>query len=566
MSDILKEHGTILPTDVYPYDSNGRGIHGIAGINPVSNESEREALIQQSDDHTRVIVQTGGTNPGVYIANGAGEWLYIGGWNSVAGSKNLLSLSASIATVADVNLYVDNINGDDSNDGSVGNPLKTLVEAESRLPLVIDHRVVIRVLPYDASVPNVGSYVWPTFRSRIFREKVIIAGTEYETIASGIAQIGSDQLHVVTTGGMTPDEHVTNLRYIKMTSGSADGDIRLISENTATDIDPAYPFSGTVGSGDTYDIVQPLIKFDVPSIGGRCVLAQGVQLGFGSVYDGTPLSGLYIVNMNMNFAEPWVASDNVTVLFFTVKVSSPEPTYFKSNAGILAGVEEITTALPDMRSSTLLASIPELCPTISALGGSGLAVSGSLYLHTFLVGFDGFVVSTGNVGASLPFFDQIARHSPNAAIRGGRCTGIYIGNSSAWDSGHFKVTTARVDSNPHIDFKVRANTSLPAVQARYSNLVLMQCDITNVGSGPAVVAEGIDSKIAIYYSNGSSTSGVGVIAQKGGKIRVDGSSTFSGASGADFSEDGGVTTRPWSSLVADSWFIDTVRGSVVCRP
>lgn len=470
-----------------------------------------------------------------------------------------------LATQSEIELYVDNIRGSDGNSGSASSPLKTLIEAESRLPFFINHRVVIHVLPYDTSVPNVGRYTWPTFRARILSEKIIIVGDSYQTVSTGTAQAGTDQLHVVSTGGLTPDEYVNAFRFIKITTGAAAGDIRIISENDATDIEPSYPFTGVVNPGDTYEIVQPLIRFDVPAIEDRCVLAEGTQLGRGGEWEGVPESGIYLVNAKLEFAGEFVSIDEVPFAFFMVQVISPEPTYFRSMSGILAGVEELRSYFPSVRCSTLLESIPILCPTASALAGCGLAVSGSLYLHTFFVGFDGFVVSTGNIGTSVPFFDQTARFYPNAALRGGRCNQILCGNSSAHNGGYLKVDTARIPSHPHINFKVRANSSLPGVRARYCKIVLKDADVQNAGSGPAVSAVGLAALIAIYYSDGVSSGGIGLMAEEGGEVRCDGNSTFSGSTG-DFSEDGGVTLRAWSTLLADTWFRDAVRGSLICRP
>lgn len=65
------EHGTVLTTS---NPTGNRGIHGIAGFNAVVNEAAREAISQTSADLGRVVVQTAGTNPGYWIADGAGAW------------------------------------------------------------------------------------------------------------------------------------------------------------------------------------------------------------------------------------------------------------------------------------------------------------------------------------------------------------------------------------------------------------------------------------------------------------------------------------------------------------
>lgn len=86
------QHGDIKPSDKYPSDAEGRGNHTVQGFIDKVDEAARLAIVQTSDDRGRIVEQTGGTIPGFYVANGAGEWFYLGGWDSVPGSVNLLSL------------------------------------------------------------------------------------------------------------------------------------------------------------------------------------------------------------------------------------------------------------------------------------------------------------------------------------------------------------------------------------------------------------------------------------------------------------------------------------------
>jgi len=72
--------GAVSPSNRSPYDPVGRGLPGIRGFNSVATEVERLAIVQVSEDLTRVIVQTGGSVPGIYVADGAGRWIYLGGF------------------------------------------------------------------------------------------------------------------------------------------------------------------------------------------------------------------------------------------------------------------------------------------------------------------------------------------------------------------------------------------------------------------------------------------------------------------------------------------------------
>lgn len=76
-----REHGAIVPSERYPNDPLGRGIHAIAGFNPVLDEAARLAIVQIAEDRNRVIEQTAGEVPGLYAADGSGGWLYLGGYS-----------------------------------------------------------------------------------------------------------------------------------------------------------------------------------------------------------------------------------------------------------------------------------------------------------------------------------------------------------------------------------------------------------------------------------------------------------------------------------------------------
>lgn len=77
---ITREHGTIKPEHIYPPDPAGRGVHGMCGFISVADEAARGAILQASTDRSRVVEQTGGVHPGLYVADGVGGWFYLGGY------------------------------------------------------------------------------------------------------------------------------------------------------------------------------------------------------------------------------------------------------------------------------------------------------------------------------------------------------------------------------------------------------------------------------------------------------------------------------------------------------
>lgn len=59
--------------------NSGRGIHGILGFADVVDEAARAAIVQTAADRGRVVEQTAGVAPGLYLALGVtGEWSRVG--------------------------------------------------------------------------------------------------------------------------------------------------------------------------------------------------------------------------------------------------------------------------------------------------------------------------------------------------------------------------------------------------------------------------------------------------------------------------------------------------------
>jgi hypothetical protein len=567
---MAKEHGRIKPADIYPVDANGRGNHILQGFVDKLDETARLAIVQTSEDRGRVIEQTGGTAPGFYIADGVSNWLYLGGFSNTVGSLNLQRLS----TISEMNLYVDNINGDDANDGSSGSPLKSLIEAETRLPYFINHRVIIRVLPYDAAVPNAGAYEWPIFRKRIQLCPIIIVGIGFQTLASGIAQAGTTQTRIVTTGGMTIDQYVTTPTCIRITSGLSIGNYRTISENTATYIDPALAFSSNVVPGDSYELVRPLIRFNLPNVNSQSVLADGIKSSSGVSIDKS-LDGIFIVFANLEIASLLLLINNTSVFFFGCYINSSVSWYLRSNGYVLSGTErEVDASWPYESCPTLFESLPSICNTLTALSGCGIASNVGINLETTISGFDGFLVTPSLISARLGSGPGLSRDRVIACIRGGRSSQLIAGSSQVFHSSLLRVIASKSVAVPVVRFKVRYAGSLVAVFSVSGTIILQHVDIISTGAGNAVRVSGLSSYCYIYRSSGSSASGIGLYLGDGGRCEIGDGVTMSGGAG-DFSVNAGLSTHTWAELVSGSAFSDwivnptthavTGRGSIIIR-
>jgi len=150
-----------------------------------------------------------------------------------------------------ITLYVA-ASGSDGNPGLTSAfPLKTLVEAERRLPYLLEHDVLIDVI-------EAGTYVLPAFQRREYRCQVWVRATPATTIRASTAALAGSTSSLIKSSGLVTDQYVDY--WVHVLTGAAAGDYRLIRNNTATDIIPVRDFSAAIGTGDTYEIVDALVQ------------------------------------------------------------------------------------------------------------------------------------------------------------------------------------------------------------------------------------------------------------------------------------------------------------------
>jgi hypothetical protein len=148
-------------------------------------------------------------------------------------------------------LVVDVATGSDNNSGTAAAPLATLIEAERRLPFLIDHDVEIRVV-------GSGTYTMPSFRQRVYRlGQIYVHATPVTTLLGSTLAGSGSGVSVVKSTGLATDQYRDE--FIHILSGAAAGQRRMIKTNTATDIVPVRNFTVAVAAGDAYEILRPSV-------------------------------------------------------------------------------------------------------------------------------------------------------------------------------------------------------------------------------------------------------------------------------------------------------------------
>lgn len=169
-------------------------------------------------------------------------------------------------TKAPMDLYVDGDNGDDANVGDQLNPLETIIEAERRIPDVVDHPVKVWV--QEAS----SAYDMPTFRARVLRDTIYVVGAadndtfHFTELVTGTGDEGSggdnDRQLVVSGGGLGSNTH--RGKTIEILSGAQAGARRMIGDHDDTTVTVSLEFPGALGDGVEFRIVEPSIEVSFP--------------------------------------------------------------------------------------------------------------------------------------------------------------------------------------------------------------------------------------------------------------------------------------------------------------
>jgi len=160
-------------------------------------------------------------------------------WRLESEDTNFLPAQAlATKTQGPLHLWVDARRGSDTAVGSKSAPLSSLVEAESRIPDIVAHPVVIHVAPH--SIAEDG-YIPPEFRERVYHHSVDIVadsgGTHndgFNELLTGTAQAGTTHVQLVSDTPLVEDEF--RGKTIEITSGDNRGFRRTIKSNTTSEI------------------------------------------------------------------------------------------------------------------------------------------------------------------------------------------------------------------------------------------------------------------------------------------------------------------------------------------
>lgn len=234
-----------------------------------------------------------------------GDGVSISATDDSADGEVEITISGDVTTEA-LDIYVDAVDGDDTNDGfTSATPVQTWVHAESLIPTVVRHAVRVHLAA--------GTY--PVNRTWLFRARVVQGdgrittyaddawdSTVYTTILAGTAG-ASTTADVVKTSGLTINAH--RGYWLEMTDGDAAGQRRTIRNNTATDLVPSVSFgvlsSAAPASGDAFKVFTSAVHIaPVPAGGFSLVQNQAIDgyrgPGGGEVVTSYVLQGLVFEN------------------------------------------------------------------------------------------------------------------------------------------------------------------------------------------------------------------------------------------------------------------------------
>jgi hypothetical protein len=477
-------------------------------------------------------------------------------------------------TTARMDLYVREDGDDRSIFGSEKHPLRTLEEAESRIPDIVNHPVVIH-LGYSAT-----KWPWPTFQSRILRDHIVVIGDGagdpmydgFQVITPSTAALAGSDKYVVKSSGLDTDAYwgdgvplsrgVLFGKTIEILSGAAKGDRRTIWKNTETDIIPAVPFTFPVVEGDRYRIVVPSIHVIVPDWGKNSACQELVSgnLERSAWFYSEFAPALCLVNLFLNGDS---YSEFANLFGYGAKF-------------LLLGVrfDESLALGADIRSGFEIGYI-------SGSGSAyGYAEGTPLGKRIFDAPSDLSWAGWGT-GGDLDSTAQVVGVS-SGIFKGLLCTGsLYVGqealvvmNAGALFGNGLYVRSFNPDSNSFVSVSaygtkidIRGSNAVQAAGPMSANIeTSYEGTIDITGCYTSILMSGLpkvelrlfdDKTIRLATVNATASNGCIKSGKAGGSLLVSGyglPDCQPAVAGNDFTVDGGATYRPISALVSGSFF------------
>ncbi|MFQ5339959.1 MAG: hypothetical protein ACE5F6_00275 [Anaerolineae bacterium] len=210
-----------------------------------------------------------------------------------------------LKTDGPLHIYVRDDIGDDANSGTIAAPVKTVEEAISRIPLIVNHSVFVHL----GSHPGAG-WGYPRFeKSRTLNANIYIIGDGagepgvdgFTEIVSSTAALAGSNINTVKGAGMTPGDY--DGYTLEILTGAAAGDRRTIRNNTVTDIVSARGFSAAVSAADLYRILRPSIKINFLSPDTNDVMLENTGSGddriFSVMYFYNKTHSVWLINVGL---------------------------------------------------------------------------------------------------------------------------------------------------------------------------------------------------------------------------------------------------------------------------
>jgi hypothetical protein len=282
-----------------------------------------------------------------------------------------------------LHIYVDGTNGDDANDGSISSPLKTVAGVRAHLPFFAKFTIYVHfasgLYDWDATLGpmQLGARVY------LIGDGAGVPGDDgFVTLLGSTAMAaGSTNKSVAGAGWSVNAYHGKTLEVL---SGAAQGDRRSIRNNTASVIVPSSALSAPPATDDTFQIVEPGVRFKVPAgLSGTTTPVITAIMGVGGggarpvqQRNITGAPALYLVNVALEVSTPlsfsiWeILSSNVVFLGVEMRRSVSALGVFASDyqSGIMAGYD----ALAESTSKVIGPYVDGLASSVTSWRGWGL--------------------------------------------------------------------------------------------------------------------------------------------------------------------------------------------------
>jgi len=480
---------------------------------------------------------------------------------TVGGLPNLSQLvsltdSTSIYSGGSETYWVDCVNGNDNNLGSQSQPFATINRALDQIPLAPLDRFIINV--------NAGTYHETLDLNYIFsglQGCIDIVGqswlpvTPTTGISSGTfdASFGSPTLPItasVTGAGWTASD--LRGKFVQITSGSNNGKVFPIADNTATTID--FAFNATGGGGynlrsATFNIVTPgVIVVGTPGW-DHIFSINGSSFSSFSTSTTSSSNGVRFSNMAFNQGTGFYTGHRIgtggNVLFQSCYfgVGSNSYAFLTGSGGAkLAANDSYLELSGSGGGAILLSPYNTLSFQRVILNGGANGIAATQYNGAVGISFTGVIQNQSSTGISLQggglsaYSGLIIRNVPiGVEAYGGAVVDIYTFN--AGESVITNVTNAIVC----------AHTGFGANEGAGNRINLVGVKITNC-SGDGIAVQGSHNTIDLGASTITNCTGKGVnlgasavaglnqclsntglsmSSNTGGDFSIDGTTTFS---------------------------------------